>query len=58
MTRKIPKAKGKIGPKILLEKNKERENGKSEEKETRRRKKKAMAALLVFTLTSLKETEQ
>ena len=32
MTRKIPKAKGKIGPKILLEKNKERENGKSEEK--------------------------
>ena len=28
-----------MGPKILLEKNKERKNRKSEEKETRRRKK-------------------
>jgi len=28
-----------MSPKILLEKNKERENRKSEEKETRRRKK-------------------
>ena len=37
--------------KILLEKNKERENGKSEG-ETREEKK-AMAALLVFMLTSL-----
>ena len=35
--------------KIPLEKNKERENRKSEEKE----KKKTMAALLVFMLTSL-----
>ena len=36
---KRPKAEDKISPKILLEKNKERENRKSEEKETRRRKK-------------------
>ena len=36
--RKRPKAEEKISPKILLEKNKERENRKSEEKETRRRK--------------------
>ena len=50
--RKKPKAEGKISPKILLEKNDERENKKSEEKE-RRRRKKAMAALLVFMLTSL-----
>ena len=39
-----------MSPKILLEKN-ERKNRKSEEKERRRRK--AMAALLVFRLTSL-----
>ena len=38
-----------MSPKILLEKNKERENRRSEEKE----KKKVMAALLVFMLTSL-----
>ena len=37
--RKKPKAEGKISPKILLEKNDERENKKSEEKERRRRKK-------------------
>ena len=37
-----------MSPKILFEKNKERENRKSEEK-----KKKAMAVLLVFMLTSL-----
>ena len=37
--RKRPKAVGKMNPKILLEKNKERKNRKSEEKETRRRKK-------------------
>ena len=30
--RKKPKAEGKISPKILLEKNDERENKKSEEK--------------------------
>ena len=47
-----------MSPKILLEKNKERENRVSEEKERRRSKKnktkqnkKAMAALLVFMLT-------
>ena len=33
--------------------NKERENRVSEEKEKRRSKKKAMAALLVFMLTSV-----
>ena len=37
--RKKPKAEGKISPKILLEKNEERENKKSEEKERTRRKK-------------------
>ena len=37
-----------MSPKILLEKNKERENRVSEEKERRRRKRKTMAALLVF----------
>ena len=37
--RKKTKAEGKISPKILLEKNDERENKKSEEKERRRRKK-------------------
>ena len=37
-----------MSPKILLEKNKERENRVSEEKEKRRRKRKTMAALLVF----------
>ena len=37
--RKKPKAEGKISPKILPEKNDERENKKSEEKERRRRKK-------------------
>ena len=37
--RKRPKAEGKMSPKILLEKNKERKNRKSEKKETRRRKK-------------------
>ena len=37
-----------MSPKILLEKKRERKNRKSEEKE-----KKAMAALLVFTFTSL-----
>ena len=47
--KKRPKAEGKISPKILLEKNKERENRVSEEKERKRRKKKqAMTALLVF----------
>ena len=47
-----------MSPKILLEKNKERENRVSEEKERRRSKKnktkqnkKTMAALLVFMLT-------
>ena len=41
--------------KILLEKNKERENRKSEgeTREEEEKKKKAMAALLVFMLTSL-----
>ena len=42
-----------MSPKILLEKNKERENRKSEEKE-RKRRKKATAALIVFMLTSFK----
>ena len=37
--RKRPKAEGKMSPKVLLEKNKERKNRKSEEKETKRRKK-------------------
>ena len=37
-----------MSPKILLEKNKERKNRKSEEK-----KKKAMAAFLNFTFTAL-----
>ena len=37
---KRPKAEGKMSPKILLEKNKERENRVSEEKERKRRKKK------------------
>ena len=37
--RKRPKAVGKMNPKILLEKNKERKNRKSEEKETRKTKK-------------------
>ena len=37
-----------MSPKILLEKNKERENRRSEEKE-----KNVMAALQVFMLTSL-----
>ena len=45
--RKRPRAEGKMSPKILLEKNKERENRQSEEKE-RKRRKKATAALLVF----------
>ena len=47
-----------MSPKILLEKNKERENRVSDEKERRRSKKnktkqnkKTMAALLVFMLT-------
>ena len=48
----MTKTEGKISPKILLEKNEERENKMSAEKE-RRRRKKAMAALLVFILTSL-----
>ena len=38
MTQKRRKAEGKTSPKILLEKNKERKNGKSEEKERRKRK--------------------
>ena len=44
-----------MNPKILLQKNKEREIGVSEEKGRSRRKekKKAMAALLVFMLTSV-----
>ena len=37
--RKRPKAEGKMSPKILLDKNKERKKRKREEKETRRRKK-------------------
>ena len=41
-----------MNPKILLENNKERENRKSEEKGSKR-KKIAIAALLVFILTSL-----
>ena len=36
---KRPKAEGKMSPKILLEKNKERENRVSEEKERKRKKK-------------------
>ena len=44
---KRPKAEGKMSPKILLEKNKERENRVSEE-EKGREEKKAMTALLVF----------
>ena len=51
--RKRPKAVGKMNPKILLEKNKERKNRKSEEKETRKTKK-TMVVPLVFMLTSLK----
>ena len=39
LTEKKTKAEGKISPKILLEKNEERENKKSEEKERRRTKK-------------------
>ena len=42
-----------MSPKILLEKNKDGENRESEEKERRRRTKKAMAAKLVFMLTSV-----
>ena len=45
-------AEGKISPKILQEKNKERKHRKIKEKK-RRRKKKAMIALLVSMLTSL-----
>ena len=41
-----------MSPKILLEKNKERENRRSEEKE-----KNVMAALQVFMLTSLEVFE-
>ena len=37
-----------MSPKILLEKNKEKENRVSEENERRRRKKKGLAALLAF----------
>ena len=37
--RKRPKAVGKMNPKILPEKNKERKNRKNEEKETRKTKK-------------------
>ena len=44
---KRPKAEGKMSPKILLEKNKERENRVSEE-EKGREEKKAITALLVF----------
>ena len=39
LAEKNTKAEGKISPKILLEKNEERENKKSEEKERTRRKK-------------------
>ena len=40
LTEKMTKTEGKISPKILLEKNEERENKMSAEKERRRRKKK------------------
>ena len=53
LTGKKTKSEGKMSPKILLEKNEERENRKREEKERRRRGKKAMVALLVFMLTSV-----
>ena len=43
-----------MSPKILLEKNKERKNRKSEEKE-RGEERRTMAALLVFMLTSLEK---
>ena len=39
LTEKMTKTEGKISPKILLEKNEERENKMSAEKERRRRKK-------------------
>ena len=45
-----------MSPKILVEKNKERENRVSEEKERKRRKKKAMTALLVFFFLLLFES--
>ena len=50
--RKRTKAEGKMSPKILLEKNKERKNRKREEKETRRRKKNN-GCTLSFMLTFL-----
>ena len=53
LTGRKTKSEGKMSPKILLEKNEERENRKREEKERRRRGKKAVVALLVFMLTSL-----
>ena len=46
--RKRPKAEGKMSPKVLLEKNKERKHRKKRGEEKR-----TMAALLVFLLTSL-----
>ena len=50
--RKRPKAEGKMSPKILLEKNKDRKSRKSEDKQTREEII-IMAALLVFMSTSL-----
>ena len=52
---KRPKAEGKMSPKILLEKNKERENRKSEEKERNRRKKKNNGCTLSFYVPSAKD---
>ena len=53
---KRQKAEGKMSPKILLEKNKERENRVSEEKERKRRKKKSNECTASFLFLLLFES--